>query len=808
MEWGFVHKAWEKWTSINVGSSNGEPLKSALLINYDPNAPSRLLSIIAEQEGINATPTEVSQFVDFVRRNKLQSENFTIGQNQYVVTSIHENCFCARSVTTSEPAGEGAIIMQTSAFLFVALYDGSIGAASRAMVAADQFAWQLGRRNLLLAHICSCYLCRVVYVDSKSVTGIIATQFPSNLSIVVCSNESNLLQKLSTFRKVAMVEIEDVKTLAPFNFSFDVQSEMMLGEMGSSGSKEYRGGAPSSSSSGSGRKGKSKGRSKVFQSSCLGTSCGSRDSTSGDHVCDNGNKENYEGNASSTNRNEIDSDEVKIECYGKVREEQSDEMPCISSDAELDEWNQTSITNTSSRTGSSSARAAAPTQSLTFPSRLLSRLSFIPGNVSFRLSRAVSLGSSHPTGPRMFDGEDEIRHCSESANSVVDGNGNEIQQISDLLATSLVNRTAAHHHEDMAAGLQLHSQASDLLDNMQENQNIFSTRNSGRGGGGNRAGVDANLRSPRLFNDMDGTETRLSDRRTGAREPAERNVHFSRTLSVGRLRDRVLRRSSLPDRTFCPLQQEREIRGSSQGSGRQAVGGEMRVLESEGNALSSTTALVYPSSGMSSSLFSIQDHEVETSQTREARYHDLLEHRSNFLERRRRIRSQRLGSRFENLSGHERTCILSGQHRTGRCTCRVNNRDANLNDDTNARASISRIVMLAEALFEVLDEIHQQSVVLSSRPSMSSLGSVPAPNEIVESLPVKLYAKSQKHPNEDTAQCYICLVEYEEGDSMRVLPCHHEFHRTCVDKWLMEIHRVCPLCRGDICRFESSPDEN
>ncbi|KAJ6943196.1 hypothetical protein NC652_008857 [Populus alba x Populus x berolinensis] len=82
MDWGFVHKAWEKWTSINVGSSNGEPLKAALLINYDPNAPSRLLSIIAEQEGINAVPTEVSQFVDFVKRNKLHSENFTIGQNQ------------------------------------------------------------------------------------------------------------------------------------------------------------------------------------------------------------------------------------------------------------------------------------------------------------------------------------------------------------------------------------------------------------------------------------------------------------------------------------------------------------------------------------------------------------------------------------------------------------------------------------------------------------------------------------------------------------------------------------------------------
>lgn len=61
-----------------------------------------------------------------------------------------------------------------------------------------------------------------------------------------------------------------------------------------------------------------------------------------------------------------------------------------------------------------------------------------------------------------------------------------------------------------------------------------------------------------------------------------------------------------------------------------------------------------------------------------------------------------MGSRFENLSGHERSCIISGQNRSGRCSCRISTRDANSNDDTGARASISRIVMLAEALFEVM----------------------------------------------------------------------------------------------------------
>ena len=38
-----------------------------------------------------------------------------------LVTSIHENWFCARCMNTSKPAGEGAIIMQTAAFLLVAL---------------------------------------------------------------------------------------------------------------------------------------------------------------------------------------------------------------------------------------------------------------------------------------------------------------------------------------------------------------------------------------------------------------------------------------------------------------------------------------------------------------------------------------------------------------------------------------------------------------------------------------------------------------------------------------------------------------
>lgn len=45
--------------------------------------------------------------------------------------------------------------------------------------------------------------------------------------------------------------------------------------------------------------------------------------------------------------------------------------------------------------------------------------------------------------------------------------------------------------------------------------------------------------------------------------------------------------------------------------------------------------------------------------------------------------------------------------------------------------------------------------------------------------------------------CPICIVDFEEGDALRVLPCegHHRFHQQCVDPWLLELSSSCPLCR-------------
>lgn len=151
---------------------------------------------------------------------------------------------------------------------------------------------------------------------------------------------------------------------------------------------------------------------------------------------------------------------------------------------------------------------------------------------------------------------------------------------------------------------------------------------------------------------------------------------------------------------------------------------------------------------------------------------------------------ERLRFGFDN-DRRQTTFCPSGIHTDGRCSCDSLFR----HEESSTRASISRIVMLAEALFEVLDEIHRHPVSLSL-----STVSLPAPESVVDSLPVKNHIKHDAtRTSDDIEQCYICLAEYEEGDKIRILPCRHEYHMLCVDKWLKEIHGVCPLCRGDVC---------
>lgn len=64
--------------------------------------------------------------------------------------------------------------------------------------------------------------------------------------------------------------------------------------------------------------------------------------------------------------------------------------------------------------------------------------------------------------------------------------------------------------------------------------------------------------------------------------------------------------------------------------------------------------------------------------------------------------------------------------------------------------------------------------------------------QIQAELPV--FTPSSKCLTED---CVICMSRFQTSDYVRLLPCCHKFHVSCIDTWLAK-SVSCPVCKNDI----------
>ncbi|GAB2275299.1 hypothetical protein Dimus_010060 [Dionaea muscipula] len=74
-------------------------------------------------------------------------------------------------------------------------------------------------------------------------------------------------------------------------------------------------------------------------------------------------------------------------------------------------------------------------------------------------------------------------------------------------------------------------------------------------------------------------------------------------------------------------------------------------------------------------------------------------------------------------------------------------------------------------------------------------GTPPASKKAVEGLPsIKITKELVKS---DSAQCTVCMNEFELDSEVKQLPCKHLYHSDCILPWL-ELHNSCPVCRYEL----------
>lgn len=91
------------------------------------------------------------------------------------------------------------------------------------------------------------------------------------------------------------------------------------------------------------------------------------------------------------------------------------------------------------------------------------------------------------------------------------------------------------------------------------------------------------------------------------------------------------------------------------------------------------------------------------------------------------------------------------------------------------------------------DSLHHTEAVPEPSPNNATSSNSPSMSEGPVLEPV-VNAEQQN----SNLGCSICTEDFTKGEDVRVLPCNHQYHPTCIDPWLLNVSGTCPLCRIDL----------
>ncbi|XP_019729499.1 uncharacterized protein LOC109518225 [Hippocampus comes] len=112
--------------------------------------------------------------------------------------------------------------------------------------------------------------------------------------------------------------------------------------------------------------------------------------------------------------------------------------------------------------------------------------------------------------------------------------------------------------------------------------------------------------------------------------------------------------------------------------------------------------------------------------------------------------------------------------------------------DRSPRRGIGRRGRRQQRTADDLSDDDDYEALLALEEQQGAVVSKKLPRTQVLRFPVKCF-----RPGAGNARCQICFGDYDDGDQLRMLPCFHDYHVACIDRWLRD-NTTCPICRVDL----------